>query len=69
MLQKAAKCLNGTTLLRPLITDLIAPHLFQEGDREKFGNFVAALSPRQMVHNNLAEALHAWSDWVTDEGG
>ena len=44
----------------------VAPHLFQEGDREKFGNFVAALSPRQMVHNNLAEALHAWSNWVAD---
>jgi hypothetical protein len=43
-----------------------APKYFQEGDREKWGNFVAATSPQQMVHNNLHEALHAWTQWVDD---
>lgn len=43
-----------------------APQYFQDGDREKWGNFVAALSPQQMVHNNLHEALHAWTQWVED---
>ena len=43
-----------------------APRYFQQGDREKWGNFVASLSPRQMVHNNLEEALMAWTKWVDD---
>ena len=34
---------------------------FQEGDREKFANFVAALSPQQSVKMDLQEALHAWT--------
>jgi len=41
-----------------------APRYFQEGDRQKFTDFVAALSPQQSVKMNLQEALHAWSKYV-----
>ena len=42
------------------------PKYFEPGDGERWANFVASLSPRQMVHKNLAEAIHAWTQWVDD---
>jgi hypothetical protein len=44
-----------------------APRYFQPDDGERWANFTASLSPRQMVHKNLAEAIHAWTQW-TDDG-
>jgi Protein of unknown function (DUF3293) len=44
-----------------------APKYFQEGDRSKFTDFVASLSPQQTVTMNLKEALNAWTKYV-DEG-
>lgn len=44
-----------------------APKYFQEGDRPKFTDFVASLSPQQTVARNLKEALNAWTRYV-DEG-
>jgi hypothetical protein len=41
-----------------------APRYFQEGDRQKFTNFLASLSPQQSVKMNLQEALHTWSKYV-----
>jgi len=43
-----------------------APRYFQPEDGQRWANFVASLSPRQMVHKNLAEAIHAWTQWVDD---
>jgi hypothetical protein len=44
-----------------------APKYFKEGDRQKFTDFLAALSPQQSVKMNLGEALNAWTRYV-DEG-
>jgi hypothetical protein len=41
-----------------------APEYFKEGDRQKFTDFLAALSPQQSVKMNLQEALGAWSKYV-----
>lgn len=39
------------------------PKLFQPGDRDKFLNFVAALSPQQPVSENLRMAVDLWGKW------
>jgi len=44
-----------------------APKYFKEGDRQKFTDFLAALSPQQPVKMNLGEALNTWTKYV-DEG-
>lgn len=44
-----------------------APKYFKEGDRQKFTDFLASLSPQQSVKMNLGEALNAWTRYV-DEG-
>ena len=44
-----------------------APKYFKEGDRQKFTDFLAALSPQQSLKMNLGEALNAWTRYV-DEG-
>ena len=44
-----------------------APKYFKEGDRQKFTDFLAALSPQQSVKMNLGEALNTWTKYV-DEG-
>jgi hypothetical protein len=44
-----------------------APKYFKDGDRQKFTDFLAALSPQQSVKMNLGEALNAWTKYV-DEG-
>jgi hypothetical protein len=43
-----------------------APKYFQQGDRQKFTDFLAALSPQQTVKMNLGEALNAWTRYVDD---
>ena len=41
----------------------LQPDMFRSGDREKFLNFVSALSPVQTVRNNLSMAVNLWSKW------
>jgi len=39
------------------------PHLFKEGDKQKFMDFVAALSPQQPVTENLRMGVELWRKW------
>jgi GNAT superfamily N-acetyltransferase len=40
-----------------------SPEYFKRGDKEKFLNFVSALSPVQTVRLNLGMAINLWAKW------
>lgn len=40
------------------------PDMFRKGDKNKFLNFVSALSPVQPVRQNLLMAINLWDKWV-----